>query len=135
MSANGNGSGTELRGKQAAALAALLAQPTVADAAKAAKVSLPTLWRYLRDPAFAPEYRAGRREVVSHAVMRLQADSAQAAKVLRDIADDTQAPASARVTAARVILETAFKGIELLDHGERIAQLEELLAAQKGQRA
>ena len=126
-----NGHKPELKGKQAVALAALLSQPTVADAARVAQVSEPTLWRYLRDPAFAAEYRAGRREVVSHAVMRLQADSAQAAKVLREIADDTTAPASARVTAARVILETAFKGIELLDHGERIAALEELAEAQK----
>ena len=130
-----NGHKPELRGKQAAALAALLAQPTVADAAHAAQVSEATVWRYLRDPTFATEYKAARREVVGHAIMRLQADAAHAAKGLREVADDIQAPATARVSAYRAIIDYAIKGVELLDHEERIAQLEELLAAQKGQRA
>ena len=131
---NDNGHKPELKGKQAAALAALLAQPTVADAAQAAGVSLATLWRYLRDPDFSAQYKAGRREVVSHAVMRLQADAAHAAKVLREVADDKDASASSRVAAARAILDGAIKGVELLDLEERIAALEELTAAQKGRR-
>jgi len=112
-------------------LAALLSSPTIKEAAKAARVSEATVTRALRNEGFSKLYREARREVTQHCVMRLQADSSHAAKVLRDIADDPTAPASARVTAARAIIEQAFRGAELYDLTERIAAIE---AAQKGKR-
>ncbi len=116
-----------LKGKQGAFLAALLAAPTVAEAAQASNVSERTAWRYLSDPAFQIEYRAARREVTQHTIMRLQSDSTHAAKVLRDIADDTTAPASARVTACRVIIEQAFKGAEMRDLAEDVEEIKRML--------
>jgi hypothetical protein len=115
---------TKLPGKQAAALAALLAHPTVRDAARAAKVAEGTIWRYLSDPTFAAHYQEARRQATEHLIARLTADSTKAAKVLIDVAEDEAAPASARVSAARAIIEQALKGAELRDLMERIDALE-----------
>jgi len=121
---------SKLPGKQEAALAALLAHPTVRDAARAANVAEGTLWRYLSDPTFAAHYQEARRQATEHLIARLTADSTKAAKVLIDVAEDAAAPASARVSAARVIIEQALRGAELRDLVERLQAVE---AAQKGQ--
>lgn len=115
-----------------AALVALLNHPTVREAAEAAGLSEATLHRYLGDPAFVTQYRAARRQVVEVAIARLQQDAAHAAGVLRDVADDTRAPATARVAAARAILGEAMRGIELLDLQARVDLLEQAAEAQKG---
>jgi hypothetical protein len=85
----------------------------------------------LRDPSFSERYKAARRDVTEHLIMRLQSDSTKAAKVLMDVAEDTSAPASARVSAARTIIEQALRGVEIRDLMERIDALE---ATQKGKR-
>ncbi len=46
-------------------------------------------------------------------MVRLQNDAEHAAKVLRDVADDQTAPAGARVTVARTIIELSVKTVEL----------------------
>jgi hypothetical protein len=120
--------GDKLPGKQEAALAALLAHPTVRDAAKAANVAEGTLWRYLSDPTFSAHYKQARREVTDHLIMRMQADSTKAARILLEVAEDTASPASARVSAARTIIEQALKGAELRDLMDRIEALEALQA-------
>ncbi len=121
----------KLEAKHEQALAALLAHPTVADAAKAARVSQATLWRYMRDPAFSARYADARADVTKHFIMRLQADSTKAAKILIDIAEDTNAPASARVSAARTIIEGALKGAELHDLMSRVEAIEAMQGAKK----
>ncbi len=90
-----------------------------------------TVWRYLRLPAFDARYKAARRDVTDHLIMRLQANSTKAAMVLIEVAEDTSAPASARVSAARAIIEQALRGAELRDLVERIAAIETTL---KGKR-
>lgn len=109
---------------QRAALTALLASRTHKEAAGKCGLSEATIWRYLRDPAFAEHYRRARRVVVDQAVYTLQAEASDAAAVLRDVAQDKQAPAAARVAAARVIVGLAFKGLELGDLQDRIVSLE-----------
>jgi DNA-binding MurR/RpiR family transcriptional regulator len=119
----------KLEAKQETALAALLAHPTVAEAAKAAKVSQATLWRYMRDEKFSARYAEARQDVTKHLIMRLTSDSTKAARVLLEVAEDTSAPANARVSAARTIIEQALRGAELRDLMERIEALETM---QKG---
>ena len=128
----------KLTTKQAALLAALLEKPTVAEAAEAAGVSLRSAWRYLSEPDFQTEYRAARRAAVEHTIARLQADGAHAARVLREVADDAQAPASARVAAARAIIEQGLSGAKLQDLAEEVEQIKAMLAEadrRKGPRA
>ncbi len=127
--------GAPLPEKQEAALLSLLSHKTLKESALAAGVSMPTLWRYLRDPVFSLRYREARRELVECAMVRLQNDAEHAAKVLRDVADDKTAPASARVTAARTIIELSVKSVELGDLQQRISSLEEYVTKKAEQDA
>ena len=56
---------------QRKALAALLTSRTHKEAAGKCGLSEATIWRYLRDSAFAEHYRAARRIVVDQAVYTL----------------------------------------------------------------
>jgi hypothetical protein len=111
--------------RQQAALVGLLKSRSVKEAADSSGVSERTLFRFLRDPAFSEHYQRMRRQVVEAAVLRLQADASDAAQVLRDVARDSAAPAAARVSAARLTIELAYKGIEQGDLQQRIGSLEE----------
>lgn len=120
----------KLPGKQERALAALLNNPTVRDAAAEAKVSEATLYRYMREATFAERLKEARRGAVEHLSARLQAKAADAAKVLSDIAEDDSKPASVRVAAARAIIEHTLKAFELGDLAERLKVLEAALVKQ-----
>lgn len=122
--------GENLNAKQEKALLALLSCGEVKQAAKDSKVGEATLWRWLQEPLFQTQYRAARRQLVEVALLQLQSDGTKAAKVLREIAEDKTAPASARVSAAKTILEQSIKGVEQLDVLERIEALEQLTKAQ-----
>ena len=111
--------------KKEQAIANLLLKPTIAQAAEATGIAEVTLFRWLQDSAFAEAYRAARREAVSQAVSYLQGAAGEAVQTLREVMMDTEAPASSRVTAARAVLETSLKAVELQDLEDRIAALEE----------
>lgn len=127
--------GEKLKGKQASVLAALLSNPTVADAAKAVKLTERTLWRYLNDETFAEAYREAKRELVGHTLMRLQANASEAAKVLMDVASNTEQPASARVAAARAIIDHALNGAKLADLQSDVDEIKRMLAARETESA
>ena len=133
--APGDASDRQQAGRQDAALVALLVSATVREAAEAAGLSEATVHRYPSDPAFVAQYRAARRQVVEQAIARLQRDASHAAGVLRDVADDVTAPATARVAAARALLGEAIRGVELLDLQERIERLELAAQPQTGERS
>ncbi len=119
-------SGEKLTPKQEAALVALLANGTVEQAYKAAGVSKATMWRFLQLPEFQARYRAARRELVDAALVELQRNATTAARVLTEIAEDGSAPATARVAAAKTILDQANAAVEREELIERIERLEEL---------
>lgn len=114
----------KLPAKQEAFLAALLSNSTIKAACEESKISETTAWRYLNEEKFKQRYREAQRRVVEHAIVRLRADAGDAAKALREIVDDSTAPTSARVTAARTILEITFKSVELYDVEGRMEALE-----------
>ena len=120
----------KLHGKQAAAIAALLAHRTIAEAAHHVGIGERTLLRWLQeDRAFQATYRTARRHVVQHAVAQVQQATSTAVATLEAIMQDATASANARVSAAKAVLDTAMKGVELEDLDSRIVALE---AAQKG---
>lgn len=101
---------------------ALLTTSTISEAAKQAKVSETTVYRYLRDEAFKNEYRNARRDVVENTVGQLQGATAQAVETLtKNLACGNP---TAEIRAAQIILETAYKGIELIDLQMRVELLE-----------
>jgi hypothetical protein len=85
-----------------------------------------TLLRWLKDAAFQTAYRDARRAAVQHAIAQVQQATGEAVATLRTVMQDSESPASARVSAAKAILETAVKGIDIDDLEVRIAALEAL---------
>ena len=96
----------------------------MAKAAATAGVGEVTLWRWMQIPEFKEQYRLARREAVSQAVGHLQGACSVAVVALTDVAQDVSCPASARVSAARTVLELALKGVELEDLAVRVEELE-----------
>jgi DNA-binding MurR/RpiR family transcriptional regulator len=112
-------------------LAALLTSPTIQGAAKVAGISEATALRYLKEAEFAGAYREARREVVSHAVTQLQSACGEAVATLREVASDTEALASSRVSAAKAILETSLRAVEIDDLAARVEALESQMEQSK----
>ncbi len=118
------GHGTKFGRKKEAAIAALLSQRTIEDAARAANIGVNTLLRWLKDPGFAAEYRTARRAAYGHAIARLQQGSGAAAAILLKLMLDPATPASTRARAAESVLDRAHKAIELEDLDARLTELE-----------
>jgi hypothetical protein len=118
------GHGEKLTRKQDQAIAALIACPSILDAARQSGVAVETLYRWLKLEGFQAGYTAARRAVVQQAIVQLQGACGEAVETLRTVMRDPEAPASARVSAARTVLETAVKAVELEDLEQRLAALE-----------
>jgi len=115
-------------GKKERAIIALIEEPTIREAAKVAGVGQTTLYRWLReDENFQNDYREARRQVVQKAIGALQRATGDAVKTLQDVMRDAEAPASARVSASKTVLEMAIKGVELEDLEARVGRLEEAI--------
>lgn len=123
---------TNLTSKQDLAITALLGQPTIAAAAKAAGISERALYNWLKEPAFQDAYRLARREAVSQAVAQLQRHAgAAAAELGKLVSGFGGVKPEIRLAAARTILEMAIKSVEIDDLQARIAALEEAHANQQ----
>lgn len=100
---------------------------SIDKAAKSIGVTRNTLYRYMKDPLFDKELRAAKRQMVNRAIMRLQQSCGDATRALAQICRDKDAPASARVAAAREILGNALKAIEIEEIEDRLEALEKRL--------
>jgi hypothetical protein len=127
------GHGAKYGRKQEEAIAALLTQRNVDEAAKAAGISTKTLLRWLKVPEFNAAYREARRAAFGQSVARLQQASSAAATTLLKIMLDTAAPPSTRVRAAECIMNHSIKAIEVEDIEARVSALEEATANQPKQ--
>ena len=103
---------------------------SIAGAAKAAGVSEASLLRWLKEETFATDYRTARRQAVEVAIGLLQKASGAAVATLVSIMQDAEKAGSVRVSAARSVLDMAFKGMELQDMEVRLGVLETALAEQ-----
>jgi hypothetical protein len=119
------GHGSKLGRKKDEAIAALLSNRTVEDAARAAGIAPRTLWRWLRLAEFQAEFLQARRQAVSQAHARLQQSSGTAAAVLLKVMADPGTPAAVKVRAAACVLERSEQSLELDDILLRLQHLEE----------
>lgn len=126
------GHGQKLTRKQGAAITALLTHETVTEAAQACGVAESTLFRWLQLSEFQSLFRAARRSLVESAIAQLQRKCTNAAQVLSEIAEDKEAPASSRVSAARAILEQSISAIQLTDLQEQIDEIKRMMSEQEG---
>lgn len=110
--------------KQEQVIAALLQSESIAGAAAGCGIAEATLYRWLKEPTFQEAYRHARRAIVQQAIVQVQAATSTAVTTLVAVMNDPGAGPSSKVAAARTILETAIKAVELEDLEARIAALE-----------
>src|SRR4051794_40475350 len=132
MTQASGGHGEKRSRREEAAIAALLACPTLETAAEQAGIGESTLRGWLRDADFQRRYRAARRQVVEQAITSLQQATGDAVAALRR--NLTCGTPAAEIAATKAIIDQAVKGVELVDLVERVEQLE-LAAAQDAQEA
>ena len=126
------GHGQKLARKQEAAIAALLSQRTVEDAARVAGIGTRTLFRWLELSEFREAYLQARRQAFGQATARLQQATGAAVSVLLSLMLDGKAPAASRVRAAHCVLDMAAKALELEDIEMRLRHLEEAQGEKSG---
>lgn len=125
---------TGLTLKQERAIAALLSQRTVGDAARVAGVGERTLHRWLKLPVFRKALDAARAELVRTALLQFASGTSVALDTLSDVMSVEDAP-GARTRAADVWLSQQLAYLGKLDHEQRLARLEAIadeLANRKG---
>ena len=125
-----SGHGQKFSRRQETVISTLLTCPSLTEAAHQAGIGEATLRRWLKDDAFAEAYREARRQVVQHAIGALQHACSQAVDALKTIMSNPEAPASARVSAAKTVLELALKAVELENIEERLTALEAQLGGE-----
>ena len=105
----------KLTQKQQKALAALLTNTTKEAAAKAAGIESKTLRRYLADPEFQAEYQKAVSGMIEDAATQARQSLNAALSCLREFVQDGEETATARIQAARTILEYGLRLTEIVD--------------------
>jgi transposase-like protein len=119
------GHGAKFSRKMEEAIAALLTQRNVEEAARAVGIGTQTLIRWMKVPEFDKAYREARRAAFGQSIARLQQASTAAVSTLLKIMVDVNAPPSTRVRAADSVLNHSKHAIEIEDIEARVAELEQ----------
>ncbi len=93
----------------------MLTQPTKEKAARAAGIGLTTLKRYLEDSEFQAAYQKAVAELVEDAAAQAKQSLNPALSCLREIVEDGSETATARIQAARSLLEYGLRLTEIVD--------------------
>jgi len=119
------GHGAKFGRKKEEAIAALLTQRNVEEAARSIQIAPKTLLRWMEVPEFQKAYRDARRLAFGQSIARLQQASTAAVSTLLKIMVDPATPPSTRVRAADSVLDHAKQAIEIEDVEVRVAALEQ----------
>jgi hypothetical protein len=125
-----NGHGTKFSHRMEQAVAAMLTQRNVDEAARSVGVSAATLMRWQKLPEFQTAYREARRAAYGQTVARLQQGTSAAATTLLKLMIDPSTPASVKIRAAEAIFHHSAKAIEIEDIEARVSELERAAEAQ-----
>src|ERR1017187_10374615 len=117
--------GSKFTRKKEEAIAALLSQRNIEEAAKSIGVGTQTMLRWLKIPEFDAAYRQARRAAFSQSTARLQQATSAAVSTLLKVMVDPSSPPSVRVRAADSVLDHAKQAIEIEDVEVRVAALEQ----------
>ena len=118
------GHGSKFTRKMDDAVAALLIQPNVETAARAAGIGPATLIRWQKQPEFQKAYREARRSAHGQGIARLAQATSAAVSTLLKVMVDPGTPASTKVRAADSVLAHSAKAIEIEDIEARVSELE-----------
>ena len=116
---------SDLPARQRAFVACLISGLTQAEAAEVLGVKPRTCRRYYASPFVRAALAEAQDAAFGDTVRKMSATSGEAVDVLRVVMADTGMAGGVRTRAAQVLLDTAFRGRELLDLSERLARLEE----------
>ena len=120
---------TELSRSKERAVVAMMAHPSIAEAARIAGVSESSIWRWLQDDSFQARLREAQSKVMDGALSSLQGSMTGAVDCLvRNLSCGTP---SAEVQAAKTILDFTLKTREQFEYAERIKALEAALKARE----
>jgi hypothetical protein len=106
------GHGAKFDRKREEAIAALLTQQNVEEAARVVGMGTTTLYRRIKDPEFAAAYREARLAAFGQAGARLQQASNLAVTVILKIMIAAGTPARAQVMAADLVLKHGIEASE-----------------------
>ena len=118
------GHGSQFGRKKEAAVAALLTQRNLDEAAKAVGISTNTLLNWMKVPEFQKAFRDARRQAFSQSIARLQQGTTAAATTLLKMLIDQSTPPAVRARVADSIFNRAAKAIEIEDIEGRVSELE-----------
>ena len=119
------GHGSKFGRKKEEAIAALLTNRNIEEAARAIGIAPNTLLNWMKLAEFQAAYREARRAAFGQSITRLQQGTSAAATTLLKTMIDADTPASVKVRAAEAILNHAAKAIEIEDIEARVTALEQ----------
>lgn len=110
--------------KQRRAVEALLTEPTIRAAAKAAGIGERTITRYLADDGFKSELRRRQDAVVTSLTAAIVGLAGESVEALRDILRDAKTSPSVKARVGLGWLAQMGKVVELADLADRVSKLE-----------
>lgn len=119
------GHGEKMTRRQEQAIAALLSESTVEQAAVASQVPYRTLKHWLTLPAFQSAYRRARTQLLERVVARLLNSTTEAVDTLKK--NLTCGKPGVEVRAAAEIIKQGLHGVEVLDLENEVQQLKEIV--------
>ena len=122
-----NGTENQLTTRQTQAIAALLANRTVGEAAKAADVGERTLHRWLADATFRAALHEAESQAIAGAARRLVKLTESALDVVEAVLVDRDIHPATRLKAVDTVLANLLRLRDLASIEERLAKLEENL--------
>jgi hypothetical protein len=115
----------ELTPKQLGAIRSLLTKHSIPDAARDAKVTPTTIYRWLDEPTFRMALTVAEGQAIDAATRRLVSLSEAAVAVIASVMADRTVHPSTRLRAAVAVLDSLLKLRELRNIEMRLAALEQ----------
>lgn len=113
--------------KQHRFLTAMLEEQSIDAAAKTARITRATAYKYLDDDEFRKELQAARRTIIDGISNRLRKLGTKAIDTLNENLTDVEATPATKNSTAKIILEFIYRSHELENVTERLDEMEKLL--------
>ena len=114
----------KLTPKKIKLLDALFTEPSIKGAYSKAGVSVATGDRYRRESAFRREYESRKRYLITATSDHLRALSGKAVDILKEVLESPDASDSDRIRAAKTVLDTTYKNVEIEELRKQVEELE-----------
>lgn len=113
--------------KQTSFLQALLTEPTITSATKAAGISRSTAYKYLNDSEFVQELNKARAECISDTIRYFQGNLTACSEELMKIVKHPQTKDQVRINAINTVFQNCKNLIDTCEVEERMRHIEEML--------